>query len=55
MDGRPFFSPDSRSIVQFLNESFVTIEQAQRKAKRPLEAITDQNMITEFKYGRGLE
>ena len=55
MDGRPFFSLGSRSIVQFLDESFVTIQQAQRKAKRPLEAISDQNMITEFKYGRRLE
>ena len=55
MDGRPFFSPGSHSIARFIGESFVTIEQAQRNAKRPLEAVTDQNMITEFKYGRHLE
>jgi len=55
MDGRPFFAPGSRSIVGFIGESFVTIEQAQRSSSRPLEAITDQNMISEFKYGRPLE
>lgn len=48
------FAPGSEAIDDFLTQPFRTIEQAQKGADRPFEQITDQNMITEFKYGRAL-
>ena len=54
LQGQPFFVPGSATIDKFLSQPFLTIEQAQNAAERPFEQITDQNMITEFKYGRVL-
>lgn len=48
------FAPGSEAIDDFLTQPFRTIEQAQKGANRQFEQITDQNMITEFKYGRSL-
>lgn len=54
LQGQPFFATNSKSIANFLNQPFISIEQAQNAVDRPLEQITDKNMITEFKYGRAL-
>lgn len=54
LQGQPFFASESAAIAKFLIQPFITIEQAQNSAERPFEKITDQNMITEFKYGRVL-
>jgi spermidine synthase len=55
MGDRPFFPPGSAAIEKFIDEPFRTVAQDQKSARRPFELITDQNMITEFKYGRRLE
>lgn len=54
LNDKPFFSYGSKSIDDFLSQPFITIRQAQDAFDRPFEKITDQNMITEFKYGRAL-
>ena len=54
LNGQPLFEPNSIFVEKFLTEPFVTIEEAQYISNRPFEKITDQNMITEFKYGRPL-
>ena len=54
LQGQPFFAPESAVVDKFLRQPFLTIEQAQSAFERPFEKITDQNMITEFKYGRSL-
>jgi len=54
LDGHPLFAPGSPAIDHFMALPFVTIEEAQRHAARPLETITDQNLLTEYKYGRRL-
>lgn len=54
LNGKPLFEPNSIFIEKFLNEPFVTIEEVQKLSNRSFEKITDQNMITEFKYGRRL-
>lgn len=41
-------------INEFLNKRFVTVEQDEKNAGRPLEVITDNNGLTEFKYGYSL-
>lgn len=41
-------------MAQFLAKPFVGIETVQKTAQRPLEQITDHNMVTEFKYGKPL-
>lgn len=39
--------------VQFLvNSKWISSDEQQQLLRRPLERITDQNMLTEFKYGR---
>jgi spermidine synthase len=54
LDGQPLFAPASPAIDRFMAQPFVTIEEVQRHVNRPLEMITDQNLITEYKYGRHL-
>ena len=51
---REIFTPDSVALHKFLDQPFVTLDAAQNAFHRPFEVITDQNMITEFKYGRPL-
>jgi len=34
---------------------FQTVEDIERNAGRPLEVITDDNLLTEYKYGRRLD
>lgn len=54
LDGAPLFAPHSPAIEQFVAKPFVSIEAVQKAAQRPLEQITDHNMVTEFKYGKPL-
>lgn len=54
IDGQPFFAAGSTKVDAFRSERFRTVEQVQKGVERPLEEITDRNMITEFKYGRRL-
>ena len=52
--GVPLFGPkDDDIITDFLAEHRATDQaQAQAKTGRPLEVITDRNLITEYRYGR---
>jgi spermidine synthase len=56
LDGRLALTESSEADRQAVKHMFavplVTLEEAQAKIRRPLEVITDQNMITEFKYGQ---
>lgn len=54
LGGQPLFAPHLPTIERFLAEPFVDIKTVQRVAGRPLEQITDHNMVTEFKYGKAL-
>jgi len=55
--GRPWLSRDSPEDVKAVDRMFaihwVTPEIVAKQYARPLEVITDDNMITEFRYGRG--
>ena len=54
-NGVPVFDPNSKgdqdAIAALINKPTETIDQVIAKTPRKLEIITDQNMITEFKYG----
>lgn len=54
MGDRLFFNPGSPAIENFLAGPFQTVAHDQKVTGRALELITDQNMLTEFKYGRRL-
>lgn len=54
LGGTPLFAPHSPTIEKFVTKSFFTIDAVQKSADRPLEQITDHNMVTEFKYGKSL-
>ncbi|MEG0975881.1 MAG: hypothetical protein RSF42_14380, partial [Comamonas sp.] len=54
LNSRPLFRKKSPSIDHFLSIPFITLETVQKQINRPLEIITDSNMITEFKYGNSL-
>jgi len=58
LDGKPLFPPHSEKLISsFLNEPIITLSQLQTQYAalgRELEVITDQNLITEYKYGKGL-
>jgi spermidine synthase len=55
-EGKPLFAATDEALMRsFLKrERTATVEQAAVKAGRPLEIITDRNLITEYKYGRPL-
>lgn len=58
LDGRPLFATNPNAVItSYLHEPIVSLEQIQQnmKPQRPLEIITDHNMIPEFKYGRNME
>jgi hypothetical protein len=44
----------STAIEQFVTKPFGSIEVVQKFYARPVEQITDHNMVTEFKYGKAL-
>lgn len=54
LGGAPLFAPNSPAIERFVAKPFVGIDAVQKSAGRPLEQITDYNMVTEFKYGQSL-
>ena len=54
LSGAPMFAPGSVAIERFLAEPFVSIESVRAAMSRPLEVITDRNMVTEFRYGHSL-
>lgn len=55
VDGKPVFAPGSPNIRGYLALPFVTLAQDQAAhPRRPFEVVTDENMITEFRYGRPL-
>lgn len=54
LEGEALFAPNSPEPERFLAQPFWSLEHDQKRAARPLQMITDENMITEFKYGRGL-
>lgn len=54
VDGEPIFAPEDELIEEYLGRRFVDIEVVQKVSERPLEVITDNNAITEFKYGYSL-
>lgn len=46
------FSDQERSSAKiFFSKPFISLNEIKEKMERPLEIITDKNMITEFKYG----
>ena len=50
----PLFANNPTLISTFLQQPFLTVDQAQNAADRHFEKITDQNMVAEFKYRRDL-
>jgi spermidine synthase len=59
MDGAPLFPLGSEATIhRFLNESIISIESVEaeyaKSENRPLEIVTDANLLPEYKYGRHL-
>jgi spermidine synthase len=54
LQDKPFFAAGSRKIDDFLAIPFVDVQAEQRLRGRPLETVTDENMLTEFRHGRPL-
>ena len=52
LQGRPMFSSGSENVERFLAPPFVAISADRLASARPLETITDDNMLPEFRYGR---
>ena len=55
--GKPDLLPSASGPPQLIADwetAFVPIAELERVSSRPLEVITDQNMLTEFKYGRSV-
>jgi spermidine synthase len=53
LDGRPLFPDGSDATVEtFVRTPFVSVDAVAAKTGRPLEVITDRNLLTEYKYGR---
>lgn len=49
--GKPAFNQNDPLIEEYLSKSFVGVDLVQKYMQRPLEVITDENAIVEFKYG----
>ncbi len=53
LDGKPLFPAGSDATIEkFVRTPFVTLEAVAARTGRPLEVITDRNLLTEYKYGR---
>ncbi len=57
LDGKNIFqetglSNTTAAIAAIRDIQFVELSEVEKRSNRPLEIITDQNMITEFKYGK---
>ncbi|NLU11862.1 MAG: hypothetical protein GXX06_01460 [Gammaproteobacteria bacterium] len=55
IEGVPLFNGDNELIEKYLGRKFIDIQLVQKLTERPLEVITDNNAITEFKYGLSLQ
>lgn len=57
LEGRPLLDfsreRDRQALAAMRAQQFETVDQVAAKTGRPLEIITDDNMITEYKYGMG--
>ena len=55
-EGKPLFSDSDGPLMRdFLSRDHTaTVEEIAAKTGRPLEIITDRNLITEYKYGPSL-
>jgi hypothetical protein len=58
LNGQPLF-PDTpqneQALTKLASIKFIVIQQITDIFPRPLQTITDQNMITEFRFGRWSE
>lgn len=58
-EGKPIIDMGSQAgreaVEKMLGKPFVSLEKVQQEAGRPLEVITDRNMLSEFKYGRRMK
>jgi len=52
--GEKIFDEKPEVLKKFLARPFVTIASAQSAVNRSFEVVTDNNMITEFRYGKKL-
>ena len=51
LGGTPFFAMSPDRVAAFLGYPFHDLSADQRRMARPLEVITDDNLLTEFRYG----
>jgi spermidine synthase len=55
LDGKKLFPKDNKEVIsKIINYPLVSFEKAEFNRKRRAEIVTDGNLITEYKYGRGL-
>lgn len=57
LDNRPLVDPGRPDVIAKIREKIRSIEPysaLKSRAGRPLEVITDQNMLTEYRYGKNL-
>jgi spermidine synthase len=55
LEGERLFPESSQKLLRdYIDAPLVTTEEEQTTAGRPLEIITQDNMLTEFKYGRSM-
>jgi spermidine synthase len=55
VDGKRLFPEGSDALLAgYVDVHLETLDEEERAAKRPLELITQDNMLTEYKYGRSL-
>lgn len=52
VDGSPGLSAESTRLTEFAKKPFVQIEDDIRRANRPPELVTDDNMLVEYRYGK---
>ncbi|KTD25872.1 MULTISPECIES: spermidine synthase [Legionella] len=53
LNGNLLFPPSALSTLKsYLSEPILTLQDIEAKTPRPLEVITDQNLITEYRYGK---
>lgn len=55
IEGEPLFKENDELIENYLGRKFIDIELVKKLTDRPLEVITDNNAITEFKFGYPLQ
>jgi hypothetical protein len=54
MDGKPYYDPEDRTSIPRLQQTrFRSLDEVAATAARPLAIISDNNLATEYRYGRG--